>query len=100
VRSQFGLALRDADGDRTSQFQHTVESMDSDVHLGRTTLVRARAQLIADHLVEPAHGSLGSGTDGVAGDFLPSRSSVLGDELQMAIALRGNSLGGTVNLLD
>ncbi len=40
-RSQPGLVLADADGDRVSQFRHTVESMDGDVHLGRTTLVRA-----------------------------------------------------------
>ena len=83
----------DADGNWASQFQHLVESMDGDVRLGRTTLVCARAQPIADHLLEPADGSLNSGADGVAGSFLPSRSSVLGDELQMAIRLRGNSLG-------
>src|SRR3954447_19031995 len=53
-RSPPGLVLGDADADRASQFQHTVESMDGDVRLGRTTLVCARAQPIADHLLEPA----------------------------------------------
>jgi hypothetical protein len=35
--------------------------MDGDLHLGRPTLVRAGAQPVADHLFEPADGSLGSG---------------------------------------
>ncbi len=33
----------DADGDRACQLQHAVEGMDSHIHLGRPTLVRARA---------------------------------------------------------
>ncbi len=33
----------DADGDRASQVQHAVERVDSDVHLGRPTLVRVCA---------------------------------------------------------
>lgn len=92
-RSQLGLVLGDADGNRAYQFQHTAESMNDDVRLGRTPLVCTRAQPIADYLLEPADGSLGSSTDGVAGSFLPSRSSMLSDELQMAIPLCGNSLG-------
>lgn len=41
--------------------------MDGDVHLGRPALIRARAQSITDHLLEPANRSLGSGTGGVPG---------------------------------
>ncbi len=38
-----GCASGDADGDRASKLQHTVERVDGDVHLGRPTPVRARA---------------------------------------------------------
>ena len=61
------LGSYDADRDRASQFQRTVQNMDGDVHLGRPALIRARAQSITDHLLEPANGSLGSGTGGVPG---------------------------------
>ncbi len=43
----------DADGDRASEFQHAVESMDGDVNLSRPTLVGARAQPVTDNLLEP-----------------------------------------------
>ena len=46
---------------------------------------------VADHLLEAADGRLSPGADGVAGCLLPSRSAVLGDELQMAVPLRGRS---------
>ncbi len=36
-----------------TQLQHTVESIDGDAHLGRPTLVRARAQPVTDDLLEP-----------------------------------------------
>ena len=32
-----------ADGDRASEFQHAIERMDGDVHLGRPTPIRVRA---------------------------------------------------------
>jgi len=82
-----------ADGDRASKLQHTVEGMDGDVHLGRPPLVRARAQPVTDDLLEPADGRLGSSPLRVAGGFLPGRASVLGDALQMAVALRGRGRG-------
>ena len=75
-----------------SQLQHTVEGMDGDVHLGRPALVRARAQSITDHLLEPADGSLGSSPDGVSGRFLPGRAAVLSDNLQVAVPLCGLGL--------
>ncbi len=65
------LGLGDADGDRASKLQHAVEGMDGDVHLGRPTLVRARAEPVPDHLLEPADGRLSSGPLRVSGDFLP-----------------------------
>ena len=61
------LGSYDADRDRASQFQRTVQNMDGDVHLGRPALIRARAQSITDQMLEPANGSLGSGTGGVPG---------------------------------
>ncbi len=41
-----GCGSGDADGDRGSQLQHTVERMDGNVHLGRSAPVRARAALL------------------------------------------------------
>ena len=68
-------------------FQHAVRGMDGNVHLGRPTLVRAAAQPVTDHLLEPANGGFYPGSDVVAGRLLPSCSSVLGDALQMAVPL-------------
>ncbi len=70
--------LDDADGDRASQFQHTVEGMDGDVHFAHPAPVCARAQAVTDHLLEPADCSLGSGPLRVFGGFLPNGASVLG----------------------
>src|SRR4051812_49601888 len=67
--------------------------MDGHVHLGPPTLVRARAQPVTDHALDPADGGLGSGPGGVSGRFLPRYAPVLGDELKMAVALRGGGLG-------
>jgi len=69
----------------------TVEGMDSDAHLGRRTPVGARAQPVANDLLEPADGRLGSSPFGVAGGFLPGCASVRSNALQMAVALRGRS---------
>src|SRR3954449_8672284 len=60
-----------ADGLRASQLQHAVQSMDGNVHLGRPTLVRAAAQPVTDHLLEPADGSFDAGSGGVARCLLP-----------------------------
>jgi len=51
----------DADVVRASQVQHAVEHVDSDVHLGRPTLIRMRAQPVADHLFPSANRGLGPG---------------------------------------
>src|SRR5215218_48536 len=67
--------------------------MDGDVHLGRLTLVRARAQPIADHLFPPPDGGLGPSAFVVPGSLLPSQAPVLGDALEMAVALRRRGLG-------
>ena len=45
-----GFASGNTDGDRASELHHTVERVDGDVHLGRPTLVRARAQPVTDGL--------------------------------------------------
>ena len=82
----------DADGNRASQLQHAVERMDGNVHLGRATFVRARAQPVTDYLLEPANGRLGPGSLHVAGRFLLGCTPVLGDAVQMAISLRGRGL--------
>src|SRR3712207_3298968 len=46
------LGSSGADIVRAPELQHAVERMDGDVHLGRPTLVRARAQPVADHPLE------------------------------------------------
>src|SRR4051795_1867944 len=55
------LGSCDADGLRASQLQHAVQDLDGDVHLGRPTLIRTRAQPVPDHALEPADGGLGAG---------------------------------------
>src|SRR5215207_7593388 len=87
------LGSSDADIVRASELQHAVKRMDGDVHLGRPTLVRARAQPVADHLFPPPDGGLGSSAFVVPGPLLPSHAPVLGDALEMAVALRRRGLG-------
>src|SRR4051795_8934523 len=82
-----------ADGLRAPQLEHAVEGVDGNVHLGRPTLVRAGAQPVTDHLLEPADSGFDAGTGGVAGRLLPGRSSVLGDALQVAVPLCRRRLG-------
>src|SRR3712207_191563 len=67
--------------------------MDGDAHLGRPTLVRAGAQPVADHLFPPPDGGLGSSAFVVPGPLLPSPAPVLGNALEMAVALRRRGLG-------
>jgi len=67
--------------------------MSSDVHLGCAALIHTRAQPIPDHLFEPADRRFGSGSLRAAGRLLPRHAPVLGDVLEMAVALRGRGLG-------
>ena len=76
-----------------SQFQHAVEDMDGDLHLGRPAVVGVRAQSVADHPLEARDRGLGPGMLGVAGRRLPSHAAVLGDGPEMVVALRGRGLG-------
>src|SRR3954454_24121547 len=93
------LGSYDADGLRASQLQHAVQDLDLDrhVHLSRPTLVRTRAQPVPDHALEPANGCLGSGTPVISRRRLPSHPALLGDELDVAVAL-GTAVerGGTM----
>ena len=82
-----------ADVIRASQLQHAVERVDGDRHLGRPALVRARAQLVADHLLPPGHGGFDPGAHVVSGRVLPRHAPVLGDVPQVAVSLRGCGLG-------
>ena len=67
--------------------QHAIQGVDGNVHLGRPTLIRAAAQPVTDHLLEPTNGGFDTGSDALAECLLPCCSSVLGDALQMAIPL-------------
>src|SRR4051812_20719036 len=60
-----------ADVLRASELQHAVQDLDRHVHLSRPTLVRARAQPVPDHALEPADGGLGPGARIVARGLLP-----------------------------
>src|SRR4051812_24976178 len=83
----------EADVLRASQVQHAIEHVDGDVHFGRPTLIRMRAQPVADHLLPSANGGLGPGAFRVPGRPLPGPAAPLGDELEMAVALRRRTLG-------
>src|SRR4051794_8985125 len=78
----------DADVIRASQLQHAVERLGGDCHLGRPTLVRARAQPVADHPLPPRDGGLGPGPLRVPGRLLPAHPAVRGDEPEVAGAPR------------
>ena len=67
--------------------------MDGDTHLGRSASIRAQAQPVIDHLLDPVDGRAGPGPLRVAGSFLPGCPFVLGDALQMAVSLRRPGLG-------
>jgi len=71
IRTEFGRP----------NFQRAVEDMDSDLHLGRPALVRARAQPVTNHLLEARHTRLGSGALDVAWRCLSGHAAVLGDWL-------------------
>ncbi len=94
-RGRPGPRLRSGGADvvRASKLHHAIERVDGDIHLGRAPRVRARAQPIADHLLEPADGGFGSGPGGVTGRSLPGSSSVFGDNLKVTVALRGRGRG-------
>ena len=77
----------EADVGRASQLQHAIEDVDGDVHLGGPTLLRMRAQPVADHLLPSADDSLGSGALRVPGGLLPRPAAPLGDELEVAVPL-------------
>src|SRR3954471_19078347 len=88
TRSGYG----EADIARASQVQHTIEDVGGDVHLGRPTLIRMRAQPVADHLLPSADGGLGPGSFRVPGRRLPGHPAPLGDELEVAVARRRRAL--------
>ena len=78
---------------RASQFQHTVERVDSDRDLPRATLVGMRAQSVPNHLLPARHGRLGASAFRVPGRTLPRHAPVLGDVLEVAVALSRRALG-------
>src|SRR4051794_22082537 len=90
------LRSGDADKFRASELQHAVQDRDGDVRLGGLTLVRARAQPVADHPLEAADCGLGQRPAVIAGGLLPAHAAALGNKLQMLIPLRGRRLSGTM----
>jgi hypothetical protein len=87
------LRLSDANGLGASELEHSVQNTDGDGYLGRLTLVGARAQCAADHLLVAADIRLNQRTPVVAGRLLPPHTAALSNELQMVVALRRRSRG-------
>src|SRR5205823_5675964 len=63
------LTLCNADGNRASQLQHTVQDADGDGHFSEMTIVLATAQPIADHLLVAPDGGLDPAACVVADTF-------------------------------
>src|SRR5215207_6680832 len=87
------LGSGDADVGRASELQHAVQDLDGDGRLGRPTLVRVRGQPVPDQALVAPNGCLGAGPLRVSGPLLPSHPALLGDELEMAVALCRHGLG-------
>jgi hypothetical protein len=83
----------DSDRDRASHLQHPVQHPDSDGNFGGTTLILMKAQAITDHLLITSDGGLNPAACVVARHLLPAHAALLGDTLQMAVALCGRGLG-------
>src|SRR5271165_5447675 len=77
----------DADIARASQLQHAIEDIDGHVHFSCPTFVHTGAQPVADHLFPSPDRRLYLGPPIVAGGFLPSHAALLGDALEMTVAL-------------
>ena len=78
---------------RASQVQHAVGRTDGNRRLRRPTPVRAGAQPVADHPLEPADVGLDQGAPVVARGGLLSHAVPCLDRLQAPVALRGCGLG-------
>lgn len=50
----FNAPFRGAFTGRLDQFQHAVERVDGDLHLGRPSLIRVQVQPVADHRIHLA----------------------------------------------
>src|SRR5208282_6643658 len=75
------LSSCEADGDRASQLQHAVQSMDGDANLGGAAAVLAKAQTVTDHLFVASDGGLNPAALGVARHLLPADPALFGDAL-------------------
>ena len=63
------------------------QGINSDRHLGCPTLVGARAWPIAGHLLVARHRRFGPDALVATGGFLPGHASMLGNMLEVAVAL-------------
>jgi hypothetical protein len=87
-----GFRLGDADGLRASELKHAIEGMNGDGDLGRAAGFSPRAQRMADHSFEAADGGLHQSPTRVPGCLLPTYASMLGDALEVPIALGRSAL--------
>src|SRR3954471_21531394 len=87
------LRSGDADRFRASHLQHAVQDRDGDVDLGGLTLVCAHAQPVADHPLEAADCGFGQRPAVIAGGLLPAHPALLGNKLEVAVALCRRGFG-------
>jgi hypothetical protein len=87
--------LRSGDADilRPAKVEHAIEHLHCDGHLRRLTSQLARAQRIADDVLEAADVCFHQGAPIVAGHPLPTHASAFGNLLNVPIALRRRRLG-------
>src|SRR3954447_19677401 len=83
----------DADALRAPQLQHTVQHADGDGHLSRLTPIRLRTKPIANNALPARNIGLDQSAPIVARGFLPSHAAVLGNGLDVPVALRRRGLG-------
>src|SRR5208282_1863864 len=69
------LSSCEADGDRASQLQHAVQSMDGDANLGGAAAVFAKAQTVTDHLFVASDGGLVFSLAAISASAAPEASA-------------------------
>jgi hypothetical protein len=84
--------LSDADGLRASKIKHVVQGLNGNGNLSGAAVFRPRAQGISNHPFKPADGALHQGSTSVPGCLLPTHASMLGDALEVPIALGRSAL--------
>lgn len=81
------FGLRDANGVRASEVEHAVQDPDRDGDFGVPHRGPAEPQAVADDAFPAAEERLDQGADVVSRVFLPRQAAVLGNVLEVPVAL-------------